>query len=163
VTVCAAPTQAICGTFLCGTLECGDGIPSPWCGEAVCGYSVMGEFFAYPCPTPLQLVGQLPTLFIGQLVGPVPPVGFFLKTFPPDQVISEPLPIPVPAAGEVFATYVPGYILSSNLPIITAALLLAGYVPVFVGQQWLFVSTCTDLTLTPSASTDLVLDPLECR
>ena len=163
MTVCSAPAQALCGLFACGTLEAGDGIPSPICGEAVCGYSVMGEYFAYPCPTPLQLVGQLPTLFIGQLVGPVPPVGFFLKTFPPDQIISEPLPIPVPAAGEIFKAYVPGYILSSNLPTITAALLLAGYVPVFVGQQWLFLSTCTDLALAPAGSTDLTLTVSGCR
>jgi hypothetical protein len=172
VTTCTPPQRAVVNQFLCGQVKVGQGQTDPQCGTALCGYTQMGRWHEYMCQTPLGLSGQLPSVLIVVDPTAIPQAIIGLGPEVP-QIHITPDPLVVPAAALALTGRLPGLITNSTLAVTGTGLGLGADIPVFVGQEWLGDSVCTDLPLAAAGSSDLVLvaagstdldlDPVECR
>jgi hypothetical protein len=161
------------------------------CGTHLCGEAICGTYWAYPSQPGLVLDAYLPAGIIIISGDEVPVAGLVLGAWVPDAVGQFPAPlaglklgayaptievayvlIPTPA-GLVIGAYVPVTRESSTISPLAAGLLLGAYLPDAVTIMWMIPALCADLDLVAdaeqdfvlvgAASSDLVLDPQECR
>ena len=172
-TTSCGPPGPIVGTFLVGQQTVGprryeDAVcdPALLCGEAICG-----AWWAHPCPAGLQLGGYLPSVTI-TAADEVPAAGIALGAWTPAVRVSYTTP-EIPQAGLRLGALVPAVPISTVIVVSPAGLLLGAYVPDAVEILFIHPLDCLDLdlasdperelVLVAAGSTDIDLDPLECR
>lgn len=147
------PPQGFVGTFLVGDRVVGARYLDATCGTPTCGYAVSGMWWAYLCPAPLRLLGTLPdAVLLGEEVS----AARLTITARAPQLQIDDFPLALQAGLHIEA-YAPSVSISSSLATPAAELDLGGVLPDFVGQVWLFDTSCIDMALPFAPSSDLVL------
>lgn len=176
MTVCTPPPpKSIVGTFTAGPQTVG-GSPQDdaTCGAtAISGFTVCGKWWAYLCPSDLDLNGTVPAnVFVGINVHP-PAAELDLSATPPSVRIGQ-IVAPPTAALDLYGDG-PALKINSFLAAVAAELdLIAGPSSIrFAGQVWLWPSdcieddlapaVCTELDLALAVSTEITLQPAGCR
>ena len=137
------------------------------CGTALCGYTLVSMWWAYPCSPPTTLTGELPgvTAISGASVTvSAPQAKFTLAAEIPAATVVMNVTVGVSPAQTTLTAVIPGFKLSQALPAPGGEIdLLAGPATIrFVGQVFLWPSDCDEVVLVPATSSDLVLTASVC-